>query len=185
MEEVLHSAAKIFFSKGFHGTTIEDVARDVGMLKGSLYYYIKSKEDLLYQLLYSVIEQGDAHIAQNIDPAGDPVVQLKRAIEAQVEYIMQNRVRVGLFLHEFDTLSGKRQHKVVALMTRYNNRFVEIIRRGQAQGKFTDGDPVLIVNGFLGMINWIYRWFHADDTTEPKEIKRVFVRMIMKGLAKD
>lgn len=185
LEEVLNSAAKIFFSKGFHGTTIEDVARDVGMLKGSLYYYIKSKEDLLYRILCTVIEQGDAHIAKHIGPAGDSVVHLKRAIEAQIDYIIENRVRVGLFLHEFETLSGKRRQKVVALMTRYNNRFVEIVRRGQAQGKFADGDPVLIVNGFLGMINWIYRWFHAGDPTEPEEIKRIFVRMIMKGLAKD
>jgi len=184
LEEVLNSAAKIFFSKGFHGTTIEDVARDVGMLKGSLYYYIKSKEDLLYRLLFAVIEQGDAFIAKNIDPAGDPVVQLRRALEAQVDYIIQNRVRVGLFLHEFDTLSGKRQYKVVAVMTRYNNRFVELVRRGQQQGKFMEGDPILLVNGFLGMINWIYRWYHADDPTEPAEIKRVFVQIIMKGLSK-
>lgn len=185
LEEVLDSAAKIFFSKGFHGTTIEDVAKDVGMLKGSLYYYIKSKDDLLYQLLYSVIEEGDAHIAQHIDTQGDPVVQLRRALEAQIEYIIENRVRVGLFLHEFDTLSGKRQHTVVELMTRYNNRFVELVRRGQAQGKFDDGDPVLIVNGILGMINWIYRWFHEEEPTDPAEIKRVFVRIIMKGLAKN
>ncbi len=51
LEEVLQSAANIFFAKGFHATSIEDVARDVGMLKGSLYYYIKSKDDLLFQLL--------------------------------------------------------------------------------------------------------------------------------------
>jgi len=70
------------------------------------------------------------------------------------------------------------------VMTRYNNRFVELVRRGQQQGKFMEGDPILLVNGFLGMINWIYRWYHADDPTEPAEIKRVFVQIIMKGLSK-
>ena len=55
LEEVLQSAANIFFAKGFHATSIEDVARDVGMLKGSLYYYIKSKEFLWFQLLLAAI----------------------------------------------------------------------------------------------------------------------------------
>ncbi len=181
---MLDSAAKIFFTKGFHGTTIEDVARDVGMLKGSLYYYIKSKDDLLYQLLSTVIEQRDACIARHIGADGDPVEQLRRALEAQIEFVIENQVRVGLFLHEFGTLSGKRQHKVFALLTRHNNRFVDLVKRGQQQGKFVEGDPVLLVNGFLGMINWIYRWRHPGHPADPGTVKRVFVQMIMKGLAK-
>ena len=98
LEEVLQSAANIFFAKGFHATTIEDVARDVGILKGSLYYYIKSKDDLLFRLLLAGIEDGDAYIARHIDPDGDPVEQLERAIRAQIDYIIQNRVPFGLFL---------------------------------------------------------------------------------------
>ncbi len=85
LEEVLQSAANIFFAKGFHATTIEDVARDVGILKGSLYYYIKSKDDLLFRLLLAGVEDGDAYIARHIDPEGDPVEQLERAIRAQID----------------------------------------------------------------------------------------------------
>jgi len=99
LEEVLQSAANIFFAKGFHATTIEDVASDVGMLKGSLYYYIKSKDDLLFRLLLAGIEDGDAHIAGHIDHDGDPVEQLERAIRAQIDYIIEHRVPFGLFLH--------------------------------------------------------------------------------------
>ena len=185
LEEVLNSAANLFYAKGFHGTTIEDVARDVGMLKGSLYYYIKSKDDLLFQLLLSVIEQGDSFIAQKIGPKAEPVAQLQIAIEAQIDYIIQNQVRIGLFLHEFDALPEKRQKTVLAVMTRYNNRFVELVRRGQEQGKFAEGEPWLIVNGLLGMCNWIYRWYHAEHPTDSAAVKRVFVRMIMNGIVKD
>ena len=185
LEEVLSSAANLFYAKGFHGTTIEDVARDVGMLKGSLYYYIKSKDDLLFRLLLSVIEQGDLFIAKEIGPKSEPVAQLQVAIEAQIDYIIQNQVRIGLFLHEFDALPEKRQKRVLAVMTRYNNRFVELVQRGQREGKFAEGDPWLIVNGLLGMCNWIYRWYHAQHPTDPAAVKQVFVRMIMKGIVKD
>ncbi len=184
LEEVLQSAANIFFAKGFHATSIEDVARDVGMLKGSLYYYIKSKDDLLFRLLLAGIEDGDAFIAQQIDPEGDPVEQLERAIRAQIDYIIQNRVPFGLFLHEFDSLSGKRQHKLISVMSRYNSRFVELVRRGQEQGKLMEGEPWIVVNGILGMCNWLYRWYDTDNVSDPGQVKRIFLRMLMQGIRK-
>ena len=182
LEEVLHSAANIFFAKGFHATSIEDVARDVGMLKGSLYYYIKSKDDLLFRLLMAGIEDGDAFIARQIDLKGDPVEQLEQAIRAQIDYIVQNRVPFGLFLHEFDSLSGKRQHKLISVMSRYNSRFVELVRRGQQQGKLVEGEPWIVVNGILGMCNWLYRWYDADQEADSARIKDIFVRMIFDGI---
>jgi AcrR family transcriptional regulator len=184
LEEVLQSAANIFFAKGFHATSIEDVARDVGMLKGSLYYYIKSKDDLLFQLLMAGIEDSDAFISQQIDAAGEPVAQLERAIRAQIDYIIQNRVPFGLFLHEFDSLSGKKQHKLIAVMSRYNSRFVDLVRNGQEQGKLIDGEPWLIVNGILGMCNWLYRWYDPEQVSDPEQIKSVFVKMIFAGIEK-
>ena len=184
LEEVLRSAANIFFAKGFHATSIEDVARDVGMLKGSLYYYIKSKEDLLFRLLMAGIEDGDAFIARQIDPRGDPLEQLDLAIRAQIDYIIQNRVPFGLFLHEFDSLSGKRQHKLISVMARYNSRFVDLVRRGQELGKLIDGEPWIIVNGILGMCNWLYRWYDPDQASDPEQIKGIFLGIIFDGIRK-
>ena len=184
LQEVLRSAANIFFAKGFHATSIEDVARDVGMLKGSLYYYIKSKDDLLFQLLLAGIEDGDAYIAQHIDLEGEPVQQLERAIRAQIDYIIQNKVPFGLFLHEFDSLSGKRQHKLISVMSRYNNRFVDLVKRGQQQGKLIEGEPWLIVNGILGMCNWLYRWYDTDHGSDPEQVKQVFLNMLLNGIRK-
>jgi AcrR family transcriptional regulator len=182
LKEVLDSAANIFFAKGFHATSIEDVARDVGMLKGSLYYYIKSKDDLLFQLLLAGIEDGDAYIAEHIDPQRDPLEQLERAIQAQIDYIIQHRVPFGLFLHEFDSLSGKRQQKLISVMSRYNSRFVDLVRRGQEQGKLMAGEPWIVVNGILGMCNWLYRWYGKDHVTDPEEVKKVFLGMILEGI---
>jgi TetR/AcrR family transcriptional regulator, cholesterol catabolism regulator len=152
------------------------------MLKGSLYYYIKSKDDLLFRLLLAGIEDSDAFIARQIDPQGEPVEQLERAIRAQIDYIIENRVQFGLFLHEFDSLSGKRQHKLISVMSRYNSRFVELVRRAQEQHKLIPGEPWIIVNGILGMCNWLYRWYDADQGTASEQIKNVFVRMIFEGI---
>ena len=138
----------------------------------------------MFRLLLAGIEDSDAFIAQQIDPQGEPAAQLERAIRAQIDYIIQNRVPFGLFLHEFDSLSGKRQHKLIAVMSRYNNRFVDLVRKGQEQGELMEGEPWIIVNGILGMCNWLYRWYDPDQVSDPEQIKSVFVKMIFAGIQK-
>jgi AcrR family transcriptional regulator len=184
MAEILDSAAKFFYSKGYHATSIEDVARDVGMLKGSLYYYIKSKEDLLYELLLGVMEQGHSAVEKSLEGLTDPVERLEKGIEQNIEHIIRQQVRVGLFLHEFDSLSGRRKQRVQEVIKDYQKIFVSIIKQGQASGAFVGGDPDLMVNGMLGMCNWIYRWYHPETSPKLDTVKKTFVAMITGGIVK-
>lgn len=183
-DAIMASAAEMFYAKGFHATTIQDIATEVGMLKGSLYYYIKSKEDMLYELLMDVITRGEAHIEVKIAGVADPVEKLRQAVEGHIEHIIENQVRVGLFLHEFNTLTGNRRQKVREVMQRFQNRFVEIIREGQAKGSFINGSPLLIANGILGMCNWIYRWYHGLHSPTLETVQKTFAQLVLSGVVK-
>ncbi len=182
MEEILACAAELFYEKGYHATTIEDVAREVGMLKGSLYYYIRSKEDLLYELLLGIIVKGVKHASRAIDGVADPTERLEKAVEAQIEHIIQNQTYVGLFLHEFDTLSGKRQKRIQEEMVKYQNMFVDAIRDGQKLGQFVEADPLLLTDAILGMTNWIYRWYPGTHSPGLDGVKKTFIAFIMNGI---
>jgi TetR/AcrR family transcriptional regulator, cholesterol catabolism regulator len=184
MEEILACAANLFYKKGYHVTTIEDLANEVGMLKGSLYYYIKSKEDLLYQLLLDVIVAGQTRVNEKIRGIEDPVEQLTVGLEEHIEYIIENQVRVGLFLHEFDVFAGRRKGRIEEEMTKYQKLFVDIVLNGQKQKKFEDLDPWLMVDGFLGMCNWIYRWYPGDKNPSVESVKKTFIAMLLKGIAR-
>lgn len=183
-EEILRAAAELFYEKGYHATTMQDVADRVGMLKGSLYYYIDSKEDLLYITLDQVIKKGDDYFLQKVASARDPIEKLRRAIEAEIEYVIRDQVTVGLFLHEFDTLSDRRRRRILARMRRFQNRYIEIIREGQAAGVFRELDPRLVVYGILGMCNWVYRWYRPDLGFPLEQITAVFTRLILDGIVK-
>jgi TetR/AcrR family transcriptional regulator, cholesterol catabolism regulator len=184
MEEILARAAELFYENGYHATTIEDVARKVGMLKGSLYYYIRSKEDLLYELLLGIIVRGVNHVTQAIERVTDPTERLEKAIEAQIEHIIQNQTYVGLFLHEFDTLSGKRQKRIQEEMVKYQKIFVDAIRDGQKVGQFVDDDALLLTDAVLGMTNWIYRWYPGTRNPGLAGVKKTFISFIMNGIKK-
>ncbi len=183
-EDILRAAAELFYEKGYHATTMQDVADRVGMLKGSLYYYIDSKEDLLYITLDQVIKKGDDYFLQKVASARDPIEKLRRAIEAEIEYVIRDQVTVGLFLHEFDTLSERRQRRILARMRRFQNQYIEIIREGQAAGVFRELDPRLAVYGILGMCNWAYRWYRPDLGFTLKQITTVFTSLILDGIVK-
>jgi TetR/AcrR family transcriptional regulator, cholesterol catabolism regulator len=184
MAEILDSAAKFFYTKGYHATSIEDVARDVGMLKGSLYYYIKSKEDLLYELLLDVMQQGKGGVEAALEGVKSPVERLEKGIEQHIEHIIRNQVRVGLFLHEFDSLSGRRKQKVQEVIKDYQKIFTGIVKQGQASGDFVSGEPDMLVNAVLGMCNWIYRWYHPETSPKLEAVKKTFIELIMGGIVK-
>ncbi len=184
MEEILARAAELFYEKGYHATTIEDVAREVGMLKGSLYYYIRSKEDLLYELLLGIIVKGVEHASKAIEGVSDPTERLEKAVEAQIEHIIQNQTYVGLFLHEFNTLNGKRQKRIQEEMVKYQKIFVDAIREGQRQGQFVEADTLLLTDAILGMTNWIYRWYPGTRNPNLDSVKETFISFIMNGIKK-
>jgi len=184
LAEILDAAAELFYKQGYHATTVQDVADQVGMLKGSLYYYIKSKEDLLYATLEQVITRGDDYLVHKLAGSKNPVDKLRLAMEAEIEYIIQNQVTVGLFLHEFHVLSSQRRRRILAKMRQFENRIVAIIEEGQAAGQFIDVNPRLAVYGILGMCNWIYRWYRRSRGMSLDEIKSVFTRMVLEGMVK-
>lgn len=182
MDEILDCAATLFFRKGYHGTSIKDIAREVGMLKGSLYYYIDSKEDVLCDIVYRVIEQGLAGVQKAIEGVSDPAEQLRRGLDQQIEVIIRNQVRVGLYLHEFNALSKRKQQHIQEARRKYQEVFVGILKQGQSSGVFVQGDPELLTNAMMGMCNWIYRWYRPGISPPLETVKRTFVGLLMGGI---
>lgn len=180
--QILDAAARLFYGKGYHATTIEDVAREVGMLKGSLYYYIKSKEDLLFELLYQVIHEAKAGVEEKLVGVTEPGAALEVAFASHIDHIIQHQVKVGLLLHEFGALAPERQQKVRLVMRQYTQVFVDILRRGQESGVFIAGDARLMANGILGMGNWLYKWYRADSGVSRDEVKQTFGNIVLGGV---
>lgn len=184
MEQILAVAARSFFKKGYHATTIEDIATGVGMLKGSLYYYIKSKEDLLYELLAESMESSMAFVRKAIESGGSSEEKLRLGLAAHVEFIIRNQVTVGVFLHEYRRLSPRRQVSIQKQRRDYQELFVQLVRDGQRKGVLAAGDPELLCDCFLGSCNWIYHWYTPGHSPSIEVVQNTFVSSIMNGILK-
>src|SRR3954463_2074393 len=112
--EVLDAAARVFARRGYSDASVQDVADELGILKGSLYHYIDTKEDLLYRLLqethdeiYEILEEVAAMQGLN------PIEQLEVYIRRQVEYNIDTLLRVSVYSHDLERLTEERRKAIV------------------------------------------------------------------------
>lgn len=157
--EVHGTAARIFHEKGYAATSIQEIADAVGILKGSLYYYMESKEDLLFHLIRDVHDDLLA-LRNGARSDGSVLDRLRALVKAHIAYVTENMVRVSVFLNDFRHLSPERQKVIIVERDRYERHIRDLLKEGQENGEVDPGlDPKLGALAVLGMLNWIHLWY--------------------------
>jgi TetR/AcrR family transcriptional regulator len=179
--EILRAAAVCFRERGYHGASVEQIAQELGMRKGNLYYYFRDKEEILYfchdyslDLLLDLLKR----VRHEARP---PDERLRRLIEAFVHMILDELQGTALTL-DFQALSKALLAKVIRKRDRFDRGVREILRAGMASGRFVSGDPKLLTFAILGAVNWITRWFDPQGPATSAEIGRVFADYLLRGL---
>ncbi len=170
--EVLEAAAKVFHARGYADASVQDIADELGILKGSLYHYIDSKEDLLFWLLAETHDDVQG-ILDEVAAATDlsPLEALGEYVRRQVDYTSRNLARMSIYYHDSDQLSADR-HKELISKRRTHEAFVTgLIEAAQADGSAATGtDPRLVANFVFGSMIWVYRWYKPGGKTKPAEL---------------
>ncbi len=161
-EELIGIACHVFAEKGFDGATLQDIADEFGVLKGSLFHYIQSKDDLLYEIIDGVYAGAEDAI-WSITLADDTAVsRLRRLIVAYVRYVTEHQPAITVWLHDLDALDPVRGRLVREREERNSLRLVELIAAAQREGGISpDADPRLVGFALLGSMNWVHRWFRS------------------------
>ena len=164
--EIVDAAARLFFTRGYGGTSVQDVADEVGILKGSLYHHIDAKDDLLVAVIDEVHDAAMARLAEAESRGGSVVDRLVWFLRDHAAYNCRHVERIGVYFREFEHLTGERRDRVAADRRTYDRHVRSMIESGQAAGEIpADLDPRLTANALLGMANWVYQWFDpgTDD----------------------
>lgn len=182
--ELIEVATQVFYEKGYDGASLQDIADRLGMLKGSLYYYIQSKEELLFDVISTVHQEGLAVIRARAEVAGDPLQRLENVIVGHVEHTCRNLVPTAVFLHELSALPPERRQEVLGSEHAYQGVFRDLIELAQQEGLVrADLDPRLGALTVLGSTNWVYRWFRPGGEFTPEKIGAQMAEMAIRGIA--
>jgi AcrR family transcriptional regulator len=182
--ELIEVATQVFYEKGYDGASLQDIADRLGMLKGSLYYYIQSKEDLLFDVVSTVHKIGLEVVRGCAEGPGDPLQRLESVIVGHVEHTCRNLVPTAVFLHELSSLPVDRRREILGSDHAYQGVFRDLIFDAQAAGLVrADLDARIATLSLLGSTNWVYRWFRPDGTSTPEQIGAELAEMAIRGIA--
>jgi AcrR family transcriptional regulator len=182
-QEIIAVAARLFKEKGYRATTLEDIAAAVGMLKGSLYYYIRSKEELLYLVVRDPIRQAYAKLEEIVTSDAPVTTKIARAIANHMTLFHQHYPHIAVYLHDFHHLMQQLQKNAIETPKHYQRLWATMLQQGVDTGELRD-DLNVKVTGYaiLGMCNWIYRWYNPHGTLSAEEIAEVFTKLVLEGL---
>jgi AcrR family transcriptional regulator len=182
--EVLDAAVKVFHERTYAAATVQDVADELGILKGSLYHYIDTKEDLLFRLCESVHRDVEALLEEVRSVEGpSPLERLKLFVRRQVEYNLDHLPEISVYYHDAERLEGERQ-AAVAAMQRANTVFVTgLIREAQEAGEADAGiDARLLANCLFATVIWTYRWYRPGGRDSRQKIAEACAAYAIGGL---
>jgi len=179
---ILDAAVDLFANKGYHATTVRDIAGGSGMLSGSLYAHIESKEDLLFEIVASAAEQFTAAVAPIVGGPGAAADKLRRAMAAHVRVVAADLSAATVFLHEWRALSPERQAAAAALRDRYEALLGDIITQGVVSGEFRPVDQKFARLLVLSAVNWLYMWYRPGGELAPEAVAERLAVLILQGL---
>ena len=182
--ELNRIAARLFAERGYQGTSLADLAEQLGVQKPSLYHHIASKEDLLWAVAWEGAEA--FHAALDSVPAEAPAAErIRLAMRAHLAVVGGQVDIATVFVREWRYLDGDRRERFVAERRRYEERIRELFRDGVEGSELrTDLDVGTAALLFLSAANWAYTWLRPGADTDALA-DRLFAALLdgMRGYA--
>lgn len=181
-EAVLRTAARLFNEKGFHATSLDEVAERLYVTKPTLYYYVKNKDEILFECVRIGLEKMQVAIAKAGESGGRAIDKLIAAMRQYAEIVTMDfgmcLIRVGE-----DPLPPENRRKLRALKAQIDREFRSLIEQGVAEGSLEPCDPKMAAFTLAGALSWIGRWYRPEGTMRPEEIADQAIAILMNGLA--
>lgn len=186
-EEIVRVAAEVFQEKGYDVATLNDIAERLDTDRASLYYYVANKEELLQEIVRSVIHENVAaaeRIAALKVPADEKLTVL---IEEMITSFDRNYPHMYVYLEDLARISRQETEwarDVVESTKRFEVIVGRILQAGRSDGTFRDDVPKDIAGlALFGMVNWTHRWYRPGSKHSPATIAKAFTAIFLKGMS--
>jgi AcrR family transcriptional regulator len=187
LEFILRTAARVFAEKGFHSTSMRDIARATGVSLAGLYYYCESKDELLFLIQDNCFGHVLARLEARLKETADPVERFRLVVENHLSFFAANMAEMKVLSHEAESLGGEMYDKVSGKKQQYTRTVRRILgevrqRRGGARKNL---DLTVATYALFGMMNWIYNWYDPRGPLSVADLVDNVTRLFLSGFAGD
>jgi AcrR family transcriptional regulator len=180
-EEILRVAAKLFAQHGYRAVTIDMVSEVMGYSKSSIYYYFKSKEEILWRVFDSIYGTYLSAAEKARAEEQDPTHLMRRLIHEHIVTVIEHHDWTTIFFQNESELSKERQRLIRNRKRAYNLIFEAAYADGIRAGVFRDIPPHIAVNGILGMCNSVFAWYDELQSANPPNVVEYFLSLLAHG----
>ena len=180
LHNLLRTAADVFAEQGYHATSMRDLSKATGMSLAGMYYYVRCKDELLYQIqercFIGVLDGAQGAFESGTDP-GDSI---DRLVRHHVTFFTEHMSEMKVLSHEADSLTQERQDSINQLKKQYVTLLADLI--GKAQGEGAKADKRVAAYALFGMMNWIYTWYDPAGEIKPEQLAEQFSEVFLHGI---
>jgi len=184
LREICRVAARVFYEKGYDGASMQDIAEAVGLTKAGLYHHVSSKDMLLFEIMNYGMDILEEAVLAKVKDIQDPREKLRQTILGHIDLVVRARdMEITVILHENRSLKGNLRTQINARKRAYIEYLEGLIARVQEQsGNAPKLSPHIAAFAVLGMINWLYQWYHLEGPVKEQEISSAYVDFFFRGL---
>ena len=184
-EGILEAAARIFSEKGFHATSMQDIAEAVDLQKASLYHHFPSKQEILVEILDQALDLINSRLEAVSSQPLSADEKLRQAMVSYLQTIAENQDLAAVLLLEIRSLDPELKARQASKREKFEGIWKELITEGKEQGIFNNVDPSLTGRAILGVMNWTVTWYRKDGPRSAREIADMFANLLLEGLLTD
>lgn len=183
--EIYRAAATIFAEKGYHATSIHEVAATVHLTKAGLYYYIDGKQDLLYRIMQFALDALESEVVAVALEETDLVDRLRTVVVRHASLILEGRAELTILVNELEGLTEDRQSSIKARQLSYVHFIRDTLAALDEEGKLNPIDTTAAAFGIVGMVLWLARWFDPKGRLSQEQVIDQIASLALGGVLID
>lgn len=182
-EVLLREAAAAFNRSGYHGTSLSDIARKLGVTKAALYTYVPSKEELLYYCHDSAMQMADDCLARAQAAGGSGLERLGETLRRYLNLMLSEEGGYVVLLEE-NAMKPAHMRAIVRRRDAFEKGLRELVRAGIADDSIVPCNAKLAVFAVLGALNWVCKWYVPDGEWSGPQVSAALTEMLERSLAR-
>lgn len=184
-QAILEAASNLFIRRGYEGTTMQDIAQELGISRSALYYYFKNKEEILVSLTEGLTVAAQQLASQVVEKGKAPDEALRELIHQHAKLILYRPVQFRVVEQAEGSLPEKQRQIAESARRILLQRFTDVIQRGIETGRFRMVNARVAAFSIIGMCNWTAWWFKADGVKTAEEIAEMMADFSLHALERE
>jgi AcrR family transcriptional regulator len=179
---LIREAGKAFSRFGYHNTSLDDIAKTLNVTKPALYYYVKDKNEILFECHNLALDLGDQAIEEARSTGDTAFGRLREFVYRYVRLINSELGNYAVLTEPVTSLRAPQREAILKRRRRFDTVLREWVADAMNDGEIARNDPALVVAFFMGAVNRIPIWFSPEGPVSGEEVARIFSNLIAYGM---